>query len=263
MKNKKERRRRARALRPCRRLLTGECVQPVRLRYRVPGSAFVEMVFACLECIVPTKRPQRWEWHFTAEAETLDQLGRSRDIPMQFRPVALGRWHMADETALHLDVLSPERAYQAARFFGPRLGRDCVLDRARIVNHLIPATVTDLDRIYALLDQDVSVCDPPPETPASTEHGSRLAEELTKGGRPDLEQLTRHARAELAERRARGDDVPDVEDFPLHADEEFADFRVLRLHLLLRQARALRRWSGEEGVTLQTVIEETVAEFLQ
>ena len=63
----------------------------------------------------------------------------------------------------------------------------------------------------------------------------------------------RRAFAAHAKERRRSD-VPLVEDFPLHPEEETAEFRDLTMVLQLRTMRAYEHWRGNTKLTLADVI---------
>jgi hypothetical protein len=67
----------------------------------------------------------------------------------------------------------------------------------------------------------------------------------------EAEKLEARA-AHREEQRRR--DVPLVEDFPLHAEEETPEFRDLKFTLELRVVRALEHWKGKTQVTLADLI---------
>ena len=61
--------------------------------------------------------------------------------------------------------------------------------------------------------------------------------------------------AEFLERRIRSEeDVPIVEDLPLHPEEETPDFRDLATTLQFRFVRAFEHWHGNTHLTLATII---------
>jgi hypothetical protein len=77
---------------------------------------------------------------------------------------------------------------------------------------------------------------------------------LERGRTPEEKASLLHAWRE----ERRDHDVPPVEDFPCHPDDETEDMRDLAALLTFRFIRAGRVWSGER-VTLRQVIEEAVA----
>jgi len=98
-----------------------------------------------------------------------------------------------------------------------------------------------------MLDADVGVIDP-------TEAEERF-EKAMAGTKTEAEKLKVVA-AYREDRRKR--DVPLVEDFPLHAEEETPDFRDLRFTLELRTARACEHWKGNTRITLPDLIYQLV-----
>ena len=126
---------------------------------------------------------------------------------------------------------------------------DQIARRCRVLNRFCANSDGTGPELFKLLDQDVTVIDP---RVAEERLGRRLA------GARTLEEVERRTAADQAERRARGDDVPLVEDFPLAPEEETPDFRHLENTLQLRLLRAYAHWNGDTSVTLQSLILELV-----
>jgi hypothetical protein len=63
----------------------------------------------------------------------------------------------------------------------------------------------------------------------------------------------------ILERRLESEeDVPLVEDFPLHPEEETPEFLHLATALQLRMIRAVERWNGNTRLTLARLIVRTL-----
>jgi len=106
----------------------------------------------------------------------------------------------------------------------------------------------------AMLDRDVTVIDP-------REAEAALRREF-QGVRTyqDAERVA----ADFLERRTRSEeDVPMVEDFPLHPEEETPDFRDLATTLQFRFVRAFEHWRGNTHLTLAAIIRRTVEEHMR
>lgn len=121
----------------------------------------------------------------------------------------------------------------------------------RVINRWFDAAegADDLRKLDKGLDRNVTVIrweDTADEFDAFVERGKTVEER-------------RALHAEWTARR-RHIDVPLVEDFPCHPDEELEDMRDLSATLNFRLMRAARHWGGEH-VTLQQVIEEAVAKL--
>jgi quercetin dioxygenase-like cupin family protein len=77
------------------------------------------------------------------------------------------------------------------------------------------------------------------------------------GAKSEKQKLAALEKYRLEQRKR---DVPLVEDFPLHAAEESADFRDLKVTLELRMVRASQHWLGNK-VTLAELIYKTVEKY--
>lgn len=213
--------------------MTGEPFQPVRLYFASDDRAAVAKVFKRLRCMDHDRKAGCWVWLYEREAATLT-FGRPREsLDPRAPPIVIGRFTFEKDFVV-LAVRSVARAVQAARFFGPRFGPAAVLARARLINRWFEAgeAAEGLARLDAMLDADVTVIDP-----AEVEER--------------FERAMAGARAEADERaQQRERDVPLVEDFPVHAQEETPELRDLAFTLELRMVRAHEHWKGNTGVTL-------------
>ena len=139
--------------------------------------------------------------------------------------MVLGEFRFPEKDRMVLALRSFERAIEAAKFFGPILGSKIRLVRARVLNRWLDASegVAGPEPLDELLDINVIRIDP---KNAEDAFGRAMSGTRTR------EERARAFSAYVQERRGR--DVPLVEDFPLHPEEETADFRDLRMVLQLR-----------------------------
>jgi hypothetical protein len=189
-----------------------------------------------------------WVWLYEREAAKLT-FGRPRgELPVAVHPIVIGRFHL-DKTQMVLAVRSTERAVQAARFFKPVFGPEVVPIRVRLVNRWFDVAEAEqgLDRLDALLDANATYIDP--------EDAEERFVRAMEGTRTMADK--ERALAALAEEQ-RQRDVPLVEDFPLHAEEETPDFRDLKLALELRMVRAFEHWRGNTRISLREIIERAI-----
>jgi hypothetical protein len=239
---------------PERRLLmtlTNEPFQPVRLYYSIPDRDLVSGRLRTLECLVETPDEQCWQWLFQAEAASLRFGGGYEDVPMERRPIILGRIRFPTNSSMVLQVNSIARAIGAAKFFAPHLGSECAAIRCRLVNRLFAAEEGRLEELMKILDQKVTVIDP-------REAEAAFAREF-KDART-MEDAERVAAEGLERRLTSKEDVPLIEDFPLAPEEETPDFRHLMITLQLRLIRAMEHWQGNTDLTLTALIMRTVKE---
>jgi hypothetical protein len=229
--------------------MTREPFQPVRLSYAIPDRAFVTARLRGLKCMVEAPAERCWQWLYHAEAAAL-QIGAGYDaVPVEGRPIVLGRIRFPKKGGMTLQTNSIDRASAAAQFFAPYLGTDVVAIRCRVVNRCFAADEGEPEELMKTLDQGVTVIDP-------REAELALARSL-KGVRT-MEDAERAAGARLQRRLASKEDVPMVEDFPLAPEEETPDFRHLATALGFRFARAVEHWRGNTDLTLIALIVRAV-----
>lgn len=240
---------------PQRRLLTtttGDPYPPVRLTYSIPSRSQVLRRLRRLRCVEIDKKRGRATVGLDHEARELDLDPPPPAWESLGQRIHLGAIQFPAERAMSLQVRSIRRAIELVRMLRPQLGSEVQLVRARLVNRWFEAAeltgeIDDLDRC---LDRDVTVID--------WEATADAFEKATAGAK-DAEEYLRLAAEHRATRERQ--DVPLVEDFPLHAEDENDDMTDLANILNFRFLRAGRRWNGEE-VTLRQVIEEAVAAHL-
>ena len=227
---------------------TNEPMQPVRITFSVRDGAAVLALFRRLKCVQPDPARRRLVWLYEDEARKLSLKLEHRDLPKEVRPLVLGSIRTPSEQELVVHVLSFDRAVEALRFFAPRMGRAAVPVRARVLNRLIDASENlRLDEVDGLLDHDVVVLDP-----------KKKVEEL-KAAVMGAGALSNPARAvDALWAHLRRDDIPEVEEFPIDAEEEGAGYTLFAGALNLRFVRAWRRWQGQTDVTLADIVEEAV-----
>ncbi len=222
--------------------MTKEPFQPVRLYYAIPKISFVTTKFRSLRCMAEVSKEKGWEWTFEAEAASLKFIaGGYSDVPVDRRPIVLGRIRFPNSREMTLQTNSIDRAITGARFFAPLLGPRVVALRGRVVNRFFSADEGTPEEIMTMLDRDVTVIDP------------RTVEVNSQNVRSpqDRERL-------LEELSLPENDVPMVEDFPLHPEEETPDFQHLATTLQFRCVRAFEHWQGNTNLTLAAIIRRTV-----
>ena len=227
--------------------VTGEPFTPVRLYYSVPDRAAVTKVFKALRCMNDDRKAKCWVWLYEREASALT-FGQPREkLDPRVHPIVIGRFTF-EKDFLVLAVRSVQRAVEAAKFFGPRFGPAVVLSRGRLLNRWLDVreAAVGLDGLDDLLDTDVTVIDP---------QDAEDRFEKAMAGTKTRQEKARALAAHREEQRRR--DVPMVEDFPLHAEEETPEFRDLKFMLELRASRAYEHWKGN-AVTLPDLIYQLV-----
>lgn len=227
--------------------VTGEPFQPVRLYYAVPDRAAVTKVFKRLRCMDEDRKAGCWVWLYEREAASLT-FGQPRDkLDPRVHPIVIGRFTFETDYMV-LAVRSVARAVEAAKFFGPRFGPTAVLSRGRLLNRWLEVheAAVGLDQLDATLDLHITVIDP---------NDSAERFEMAMAGTKTKKQKARALAGHREEQRRR--DVPLVEDFPLHAEEETSEYRDLKFTLELRMTRAFEHWKGNT-VTLAELIYQLV-----
>lgn len=232
---------------------TGEPYQPARLMWAVPAKAYCLERLKALECVgfdAETRLLTLWN---TAEAQTL-KLGTSHGLrgappsPLEGRLVILGTFRFPDATSMVLEVRSIPRATEVARMLRPVLGARATLTRARVVNRWFASSelADGLHELDKWLDRDVTVI--------RWEETAQELDAFVKRGRTPEERQALFLAWHEGRRKL---DVPLVEDFPCHPEDENEQMSDLAKMLNFRFMRAFRHWAGEK-VTLQQVIEEVV-----
>ena len=234
--------------------MTREPFQPVRLHYAVPDRSSVIGTFKKLECMMAVPEAKCWQWLYHAEVASLRfTFGSYDDVPLEMRPIVLGRIHFPKQGTMTLETYSIDRAIAGAKFFAPRLGPGIVATRVRIVNRCFAAEEGQPYDLMALLDRDVTVVDP-------SKAEAALRQEL-KGVR-SIEDVNR-VFARMLERKIKSkeEDVPLVEDFPLAPEEETPTFEHQSNMLSFRFIRAFEHWRGNTEVTLAAIIARAVKDL--
>jgi hypothetical protein len=233
--------------------VTGEPLQPVRLYFSIPTRAAVTRTLLGLRCVAEDEGGRRFAWLYQNEAVALT-FGGSRthaDLPAEVHPVVLGEFRFPEKDRMVLALRSFNRAIEAAKFFGPILDDKATPVRVRVINRWLDAAegLAGPEPLDRLLDQNVTRVDP---------QAAEDAFDRAMAGAHTREEKERAFAAYAEERRRR--DVPLVEDFPLHPEEETPDFRDLAMILRLRTMRAYEHWRGNTHVTLADVIHRLVEE---
>ena len=213
---------------------TGDPYQPVRIFYTIPDRTAAIRRLEALECIDKHPTEQVWGWSYCDEAADL-AIGPISPGAMDpaAAPILIGKFRFPTRDTMTLDVRSFERAIAAVPFFAPVLGPDITPCRVRVLNRWVERDearkgLAALDR---MLDRNVTVID-------EAEARKRLEEPPPGGG------TTR--------------DVPRVEDFPLHPEEETPDFLHFSTALRFRLVRAYQHWRGNDHLTLADIIRNHV-----
>jgi hypothetical protein len=230
--------------------VTGEPLQPIRLYFSVASKAAVVSTLRALRCIDEDQRGRRLVWLYQDEATALTFGSRADgDLPAEVHPVVIGELRFPQRDRMVFAVRSADRAIEGAKFFKAILGANVSLVRARIINRWFEASeaVAGPEPLDKLLDANVVRVDP--------KDGEEAFERAMAGTRTP-EEKQRALEALAAERRRR--DVPLVEDFPLHPEEETADPRDLTMTLQLRGMRAYEHWRGNTHLTLADIIHRLV-----
>jgi hypothetical protein len=228
---------------------TREPFQPARLYFSVPSKAVVTNVFAKLECTEQEPGGRVWSWLYLGEAKALTFGVPYEQVPAEVQPIVLGRFKFPDRRRMVFEVRSFARAYEAAKFFGPILGKGVVAERARVINRWFNASeiANGLDRLDRLLDANVTIIDP-----LKTE--AELEQAMAGAKTPREKRLAWDTYHESRRRQ----DVPLVEDFPLAPEEETPEFLHLTTTLQFRALRAWEHWRGNTRLTLADIIHRTV-----
>lgn len=230
--------------------MTNEPFQPVRIYYSIPDRSHVTERLRGLECMLDVPEEECWQWLFDVEADSLVFASCFDAVPEERRPIVLGRFRFPTSERMTFDTNSILRAIEAAKFFGPRFGREVVAMRCRVVNRFFAAEEGNHVSLMKTLDQNVTVVDP-------REAEEALNRELA--GRT-MEDAKRAVGSFLDRKIKNGDDVPLIEDFPLVREEETPEFKHLATSLHFRLVRALEHWKGNTHVTLAAIIMRAVEE---
>jgi hypothetical protein len=234
--------------------MTGDPFQPVRIYYSIPDRAFVTRKLRKLACMDPDPRDGCWQWLFEGEAASLRFATGIENVPVERRPIILGRFRFPKRDAMTFEANAIQRAIEGARFFGPRLGPQVLALRCRVVNRWFTAGEGSPGELMKTLDRNVTVIDP------------RETEVEVRRAFADV-RTTENAERAMAEEAKRWiesrPDVPEVEDFPLYPEEETPDFQTLSTCLLLRHHRAFEHWRGNTHLTLAAIIARLVKEGMR
>ena len=234
--------------------MTHEPWQPVRLYYSIPDRPFVTERLKGLQCMVEVSPERCWHWLYHAETASLAIAAGYASVPVERRPIVLGRIRFPKKGGMTMQTNSIDRAIAAARFLGPRLGPEVVALRCRVVNRCFAAEEGQPDELMKTLDQNVTVADPREAEAAFTRDFD---------GVHTMDDAERAATVCLQRRLASKEDVPMVEDFPLAPEEETPEFRDLGTALGFRFVRAVEHWKGNTDLTLTAIIVRTVEDGMR
>lgn len=216
--------------------MTKEPFQPVRLYYRIASRSSVIAQLRKLRCMAEEPAERCWQWLYHGETTPLTfGLSNYDDVPRDRQPIVLGRIRFPKSGGMTFQSNSVERAVQAAKFFGPRLGPKVVATRCRVINRCFAADEGTGDELMNELDRNVTVIDP-------RDAEAQMTDDF-KDAR-SMEDAERIAAERIEKKLKSGKDVPMVEDFPLAPEEETPDFQHLAMTLNLRYMRAAEHWGG-------------------
>jgi len=88
---------------------------------------------------LPDETLQCWQWLFHAEAASLQLAAGYDAVPVEKRPIVLGRIRFPKNGGMTVQTNSIDRTIGAARFFAPHLGPQVVAMRCRLVNRCFAA----------------------------------------------------------------------------------------------------------------------------
>lgn len=229
---------------------TGEPYQPVRLKWSTPGKAYCLKRLEALECVAQDAKTNELRvWHI-GEAADLDYgSGPKAPPPADGSTVILGTFRFPEPKAMVLEVRSFARAIALARLLRPILGTSVLLRRVRVINRWFEAgeAAQGLAALDKHLDRNVTVI--------RWEDAERELRDAV-GSAPTPKE--REARLVAWHEAHSRKDVPLVEDFPCHPEEETHEMSALASTLNLRLVRASRHWAGEPA-TLGQIINELAA----
>jgi hypothetical protein len=230
--------------------VTGEPLQPIRLYFSIKSKAAVVKALLGLRCVAEDEDGGRLVWLYEHEAAALTFGGCAHgDLPAKVHPVVIGEFRFPERNRMVFAVRSVDRAIEGAKFFKAILGTSVSLVRARVINRWFEASeaASGLEPLDKLLDTNVTHVDP---------KDAEDAFERAMAGTKTQEEKQRALATWAAERRRQ--DVPLVEDFPLHPEEETDDLRDLRMTLQFRSIRAYEHWRGNTHLTLADIIHGAV-----
>lgn len=116
---------------------TDEIYQPVRLHYKVFDKDKIGKELSKLKCIEFDDEKKELIWLYDYEAKNIKLNKRYSAIPMEYRPIIIGRLRFREESYLIVDVKSNERAVEAIEFFDKYISRDVAkVEYVDIVNRL-------------------------------------------------------------------------------------------------------------------------------
>jgi hypothetical protein len=190
----------------------------------------------------------RWVWLFEHEAKNLKLKKPHNQLPREIRPVVIGAFTFRDESHMHLDVRSFERATGAIEFFDKHINREVAkVTSLRVVNKLFEATK---EQSQKLLQESADVFFergdiPRPKSEEIMGMIERLKEEHT-----DIEARRRVA-MEWIEQMAL-EPLPEIEEIPTNYYED--GIQPLEVSLHMRQSQLLEQWKGNENVNMLTMI---------
>lgn len=130
---------------------TNEIYQPVRLHYKVFDKDKISRELSKLKCIEFDDQKKELIWLYDYEAKDIKLNKPYGSIPMQYRPIIIGRLRFREEKHLIVDVRSNERAIEAIQFFDKYISREVAkVEYVDIVNRLFGASegVADSFDIY-------------------------------------------------------------------------------------------------------------------
>jgi hypothetical protein len=234
---------------------TGEPYQPARIYYQVFNRKTVIGALNKLRCISYDRKYDLWEWGYEFESQKLRFEKSYHNIPKERRPILIGRFHFKNENTLILDVRSLDRITKALAFFDKRINR-----RAAIATH-----VAFVNKLFAAEDLPNQELYPNHDTFFEREeiklYAQQEAEELSQvqAKLADIEDEEEKMSLlnEYMEQFVRKE-LPEVEELPVHYDDEQEEFLHLAMTLAFRCRVAEEHWEGNKKYRLIDAIESFV-----
>ena len=219
--------------------MTDEVFQPVRLYYIVHNKSGVQVGFKKLRCMDYDPRGQRWTWLYDGEAKKLNFKVPYSEIPIEKRPIILGSFYSRFEGIMYLDVCSIERAVTAAQFFDKHLRRMAAeVKYCAIYNKLTTGKDAQPGYCFDKLFADVRIG----EIDADIERRAQEMTDAMRSGR--INDVINSRRFDL------------IEAFPTYYYEE--GIQQFEMSLQMRQAVAIKHWSGDTDYRLSDFINEGI-----
>ncbi len=234
---------------------TGEPYQPARIYYQVFNRKTVIGALNKLRCISYDRKHNLWEWGYEFESQKLRFEKSYHNIPKERRPILIGRFHFKSDDRLVLDVRSLDRITKALEFFDKRINRRAAIaTHIAIVNKLFALEELPNRELYS--DHDILF-----EREEVKLRAQQEAEELqkiqAKLANVEDEETKMSVLNEYLEKVAH-EELPEIEELPVHYDDEQEGFLQLAMTLAFRCRVAKEHWDGNKKFKLIDAIESFV-----